>query len=117
MAPMTRAAARERRHRRLRQRLVGTTDRPRLAVFRSLKHTQAQVIDDSRGQTLAAASTLEPDIPDGHKANRSLEVGRRIAARARQLDIKHVVFDRGGFKFHGRVKAVADGAREGGLDF
>ncbi len=117
MAQVTRAAAREKRHRRLRHRLVGTADRPRLAVFRSSKHTRVQVIDDSRGETLATASTLEPDMPSGRKAIRSLEVGRRIAMRARQLDIKQVVFDRGGFKFHGRVKAVADGAREGGLDF
>ncbi len=117
MAQKTRAAAREKRHRRLRRRLAGTSDRPRLAVFRSSKHTRVQVIDDSRGETLVTASTLEPDIPTGTKASRSLEVGRRIALRARQLDINRVVFDRGGFKFHGRVKAVADGARKGGLDF
>ena len=117
MAQVTRSAARQRRHRRLRLRISGTADRPRLSVFRSSKHTVVQVIDDSRGETLVTASTLELDIPAGPKASRSLEVGRRVAARAKSVDITKVVFDRGGFKFHGRVKAVAEGAREGGLVF
>lgn len=115
----TRRAARERRHRRLRTRIEGTPERPRLSVFRSNVHTYAQVIDDTRGHTLAAASTLEGDVPRGEtdgKVGPAEEVGRRVAERATDAGVARVVFDRGGFKYHGRVRAVAEGAREGGLE-
>ncbi len=95
----------------------GTAARPRLAVFRSLKHTYAQVIDDASGTTLAAASTLESDMEDGSRRARAGSVGRAIAARAKALKVSRVVFDRGGFAYAGRVKAVADAARADGLEF
>ena len=117
MAANSRRASRLRRHQRLRARVRGTAERPRLAVFRSLKHTYAQVIDDARGVTLAAASTLEPDIGDGSRRAQASSVGRVIAERAKALDVSHVVFDRGGFAYAGRVKAVADAARADGLEF
>lgn len=117
MAGLSRAEARRRRHRRVRRRVSGTAQRPRLAVFRSLKHTYAQVIDDERGVTLAAASSGESGMPAAEKSKRALEVGRRVAERAAELDITKAVFDRGGFKFHGRVKAVAQAARKAGLEF
>lgn len=109
------------RHRRIRQRVVGTPDRPRLSVFRSLKHIYAQIIDDTRGHTLVAASTREPEIVaqlSGLKrVEQSRVVGRVLAERAREKGIVRVVFDRGGYAYHGRVKALAEGAREGGLEF
>lgn len=114
----TRRAARERRHQRLRRRIEGTPERPRLSVFRSNVHVYAQVIDDTEGHTLVSASTLEPDLspsgPDG-KVGVAEQVGRRVAERATEAGVAKVVFDRGGFTYQGRVKAVADGARDGGL--
>ena len=117
MKSSSRSAARTNRHQRLRQRVVGSAERPRLAVYRSLKHIYAQVIDDEKRVTLLAASTLEQKMPSGGKRASAKEVGLRIAGRAKKLNIKMVVFDRGGFLYHGRVKAVADAAREGGLKF
>ena len=113
-------AARARRHRRIRKHLAGTQARPRLSVFRSLKHIYAQVIDDSRGITLAAASDAEPRVQGqvaGVKTARARAVGELVAQRARERGIERVVFDRGGYVYHGRVKALADGARAAGLDF
>ena len=110
-----------RRHLRVRKRVQGTTERPRLAVFRSNVHIYAQIIDDTVGRTLVAASTMDKDLTkavDGKtKTERSKEVGRAIAQRALDAGITTVVFDRGGFKYHGRVQALADAAREAGLKF
>jgi len=112
---------RQRRHLRVRTKVVGTSERPRLAVFRSLQHVYAQVIDDSRGATLAAASTLDPAVREQLAGkNKSAEaqlVGQLIAQRAKERGIETVVFDRGGYQYHGRVKALADAAREAGLVF
>jgi large subunit ribosomal protein L18 len=112
--------ARARRHHRVRKRVTGTASRPRLAVFRSNKHITAQVIDDRAGRTLAAASTVEPDLRQvgatGNKAA-ATTVGRLVAERARAAGVSRVVFDRGGFLYHGRVAAVADAARQAGLEF
>ena len=113
--------ARRRRHLRLRQRVTGTDDRPRLCVFRSLNHIYAQVVDDTRGITIASASTRDKDIRDEtngrNKSDRSKLVGAAVAQRAIAGGIKSVVFDRGGYQYHGRVKAVAEAARENGLVF
>lgn len=118
---MTRAktarAARLQRHLRLRQRLIGTFERPRLCVFRSLNHIYVQIIDDTKGHTLASASTLESKKEGNSKTSEAREVGRLVAERARAQGFVKVVFDRAGYKYHGRVKNVADAAREGGLDF
>ena len=122
---MARAATsrelRERRHLRVRKKVVGTSERPRLSVFRSLQHVYAQVIDDTRGVTLAAASTLEPELRgqmDGkNKSAEAQLVGQLIAKRAKDLGIERVVFDRGGYQYHGRVKALAEAARAAGLTF
>jgi large subunit ribosomal protein L18 len=112
--------ARNRRHYRVRKKVSGTAERPRLAVFRSNKHITAQVIDDRTGRTLAAASTVEKDLRQtggtGNKAA-ATSVGRLVAERAKAAGVTSVVFDRGGFLYHGRVAAVADGAREAGLEF
>ena len=100
--------------------LSGTEQRPRLNVFRSLQHIYAQVIDDTTGVTLAAASTLEPDARSsltGNKTERAKAVGKSIAQRAKDKGVSKVVFDRGGYLYHGRIKALADAAREAGLDF
>jgi large subunit ribosomal protein L18 len=101
--------------------LSGTTERPRLAVFRSLEHIYGQIIDDAAGRTLVAASDLEASLRNGGgestKSDRAKQVGQLLAERAREKGITTVVFDRGGFLYHGRVKALADGAREGGLQF
>ncbi|MCS7236159.1 MAG: 50S ribosomal protein L18 [Armatimonadota bacterium] len=109
------------RHRRLRRKVVGTPERPRLSVFRSLKHIYAQIIDDTRGHTLVAASTREPEIASQVAGLKRVEqgrvVGQVLARRARERGIVRVVFDRGGYAYHGRVKALAEGAREGGLEF
>jgi large subunit ribosomal protein L18 len=115
----SRGAARIKRHERLRLRVAGTATRPRLAVFRSLNHIYAQVIDDASGRTLAAASTLEPGLrgTDGTKTEHARRVGRLIAERARAAGVDVVVFDRAGFKYHGRVRSLAEAAREAGLDF
>jgi large subunit ribosomal protein L18 len=113
--PRTRGERRYQRHVRVRKKVLGSAERPRLAVYRSLKHIYAQVIDDSTGRTLAAASDLS--IENGKKGERASEVGKILAQRAKEAGITQVVFDRAGFRYHGRVKAVADGAREGGLEF
>jgi large subunit ribosomal protein L18 len=109
----------KRRHRRVRKKIMGTAERPRLAVFRSSKHVYVQAIDDIAGRTLAAASTVEADQRKGATAtvDAAKNVGLLIAERAKAAGISTVVFDRGGFTYHGRVAAVADGAREGGLVF
>jgi large subunit ribosomal protein L18 len=115
----SRGAARRKRHDRIRLRLAGTDSRPRLAVFRSLNHIYAQVIDDASGRTLAAASTTDKALK-GSKAAKSAEaaiVGRLIAERAKAAGVERVVFDRAGFRYHGRIKSLADAAREAGLDF
>jgi len=116
-----REKSRERRHQRVRVSVKGTPERPRLNVFRSLRHIYAQVIDDSAGKTLLAVSTLDPDVRSQLKGLRKTDqaklVGKTLAERAQQAGIKAVVFDRGGYKFHGRVKALAEASREGGLDF
>jgi large subunit ribosomal protein L18 len=113
-------ARRLHRHRRVRAKVSGTPQRPRLAVFRSLAHIYAQVIDDERGHTLVSASTLEPALRDrreGTKTEQARLVGSTIGQRAREKGIEAVVFDRGGFLYHGRVAALADAAREAGLKF
>jgi large subunit ribosomal protein L18 len=106
-------------HQRLRKRVLGAGERPRLAVFRSIKHIYAQVIDDRRGHTLAAASSAEKPagIANGGNLAGARDVGRLVAERAKSKGINKVVFDRGGYLYHGRVKALADAAREGGLEF
>ena len=117
MAKYTRDA-RIRRHARVRKQVEGTPQRPRLAVFRSNRHIAVQVIDDLSGRTLAAASTLEADLRStgGNKAG-ATQVGARIAERAKAAGVSAVVFDRGGFRYHGRIAAVADAARDAGLEF
>lgn len=114
-----RRVARARRHFRLRKTLSGTPETPRLVVHRTSRHMHAQVIDDVAGHTLVAASTMEPDVRalDGDKKARGAKVGQLIAERAQAAGITAVVFDRGGYKYHGRVAALADAAREGGLKF
>ena len=111
------AIARGRRHLRLRKKVVGTATRPRLVVTRSTRHMVAQVVDDSVGRTLVSASTLEKELRsfEGDKTAKARRVGELVAERAKAAGIEAVVFDRGGNKYHGRVAAVADGAREGGL--
>lgn len=114
--------SRQRRHLRVRKRVRGIADRPRLCVFRSLKHIYAQVVDDARGVTLAAASTLDPEVRDavgknGGNVGGAQKVGELIARRAQASGVKQVVFDRGGYKYHGRVAALAEAARQGGLEF
>jgi large subunit ribosomal protein L18 len=113
----SKAAARTRRHSRLRKKIVGTAVRPRLVVNRSARHVFVQVVDDAKGHTLASASTLEADLRtfDGDKTAKARKVGELVAERAKQAGIEAVVFDRGGNKYAGRVAAIADGAREGGL--
>jgi large subunit ribosomal protein L18 len=111
----SREQKRTRRHLRVRKKVTGTPERPRLVIFRSLKHITAQLVDDVARRTLATVSST--DLETGKKTQKSLEVGKRIAARAKDAGITKVVFDRAGYKYHGRVKAVADGAREGGLEF
>jgi large subunit ribosomal protein L18 len=110
---------RQRRHRRVRKNVAGTAERPRLAVFRSNRHITAQVIDDLAGRTLAAASTVEASLRGGATGNRDAAgaVGKLVAERAKAAGVSRVVFDRGGFLYHGRVAAVADAAREAGLEF
>ena len=113
--PKTREQKRVRRHLRVRRRITGTAERPRLVVFRSLKHIYAQLVDDTAGRTLMSVS--DSSVTEGKKAERSVQVGKAIAEKAKAAGITRVVFDRAGYKYHGRVKAVADGAREGGLEF
>jgi large subunit ribosomal protein L18 len=105
------------RHRRIRNRIFGTPERPRLSVFRSSANVYAQIIDDTRGTTLVAASSLDDAAGSGTKTDRARKVGELVAERARAAGIGKVVFDRGGFLYHGRIKAVADGARANGLEF
>jgi large subunit ribosomal protein L18 len=115
---LTKAEHRIRRHRRVRKKFMRTADRPRLAVFRSNKHIYVQAIDDLAGRTLASASTMEADVRGGSTATvaAAKDVGKRVGERAKQAGITTVVFDRGGFKYHGRIAAIADGAREAGLE-
>jgi large subunit ribosomal protein L18 len=115
----SRGAARQKRHQRLRLRLSGSPERPRLAVFRSLNNIYAQVIDDKSGKTLVAASSLEKDlkVSNQKKTEEAKSVGRLIAERARSAGIERVVFDRAGFRYHWRIKSLADAAREAGLEF
>ncbi len=117
----SRNLARLKRHQRIRNRVVGTPERPRLSVFRSLKHMYAQVIDDTQGLTLAAASTLDPSLRGSlaslPKVEEAARVGALVAERARAAGITKVVFDRGGYLYHGRVQKLADAAREAGLVF
>ena len=112
------AVARQRRHLRLRKKIKGTAARPRLVVTRSSRHMVAQVVDDTVGKTVASASTLEADLRalDGDKTAKARKVGELVAERAKAAGVETVVFDRGGNKYHGRVAAVADGAREAGLE-
>jgi large subunit ribosomal protein L18 len=118
MANRDRAAVRNAVHRRIRRKVRGTTERPRLAIYRSLNHIYAQVIDDERGATLASASTTEKDLRGGTGGNveAAERVGRTIAERAMAAGVSSVVFDRGGYLYHGRVKALTDAAREAGLN-
>jgi len=117
----TRNELRKRRQRRVRRKMKGTLERPRLSVFRSSNHIYAQVIDDVAGHTLASASTLDPEVQtrinDMRPVDEAKVVGEVAARRAMEKGITQVVFDRAGYKYHGRVKAVADGAREAGLNF
>lgn len=121
MAKATNVLSRTRRHARVRRRVRGTTERPRLNVFRSSVHIYAQVIDDTTGRTIAAANDLEPAIiaaTEGKpKTDRAAAVGKAVAERAKEHGVELVVFDRGGYKYHGRVQALADAAREAGLGF
>ena len=116
---LERRRSRTRRHARLRKKVSGTTARPRLVVNRSSRHLVVQLIDDVAGHTLASASTLEADVRalEGDKKARATKVGELIAARAREAGVTAVVFDRGGYLYHGRIAALADAAREGGLEF
>jgi large subunit ribosomal protein L18 len=114
-----RRLARARRHFRLRKRVSGSPERPRLVVNRSSRHIAVQLVDDVAGHTLAAASSIEPDVRaiDGDKKARAVKVGELIAARAKALGVERVVFDRGGYDYHGRIAALADAARQSGLEF
>ena len=117
MATLTKLQARERRHRRVRGKVHGTAERPRLAVFRSNTGISAQLVDDDAGKTLAAASWQHLKKFKGSKTEQAAEVGKLLAAGAKSAGVERVVFDRGGYLYHGRVKALADAAREGGLQF
>ncbi|WP_306360338.1 50S ribosomal protein L18 [Nocardia sp. CC227C] len=114
-----RRLSKTRRHFRLRKKIAGTTERPRLVVNRSSRHLHAQLVDDSAGKTIAAASTIEADVRafEGDKSAKSAKVGELLAARAKAAGVEAVVFDRGGHDYHGRIAALADAAREGGLKF
>jgi ribosomal protein L18, bacterial type len=118
MAIKSKSAARDRRHARLRKKLAGTAERPRLVVTRSARHVFVQVVDDAKGYTLVSASTLETDLRgfEGDKTAKARKVGELVAERAKKAGIDEVVFDRGGNKYAGRVAAIAEGAREGGLN-
>jgi large subunit ribosomal protein L18 len=121
MSRATRGQMRQRRHQRVRKTVVGTPQRPRLNIFRSLSHIYAQVVDDASGQTLASASTLDKELRDAvqgiNKSDQAGRVGKMIAERALAKGIRKVVFDRGGYRYHGRVKKLAEAAREAGLEF
>ncbi len=123
MAKLTRKEKRIRRHKRIRKKVSGTPERPRLSVYRSLNHFYAQIIDDTAGRTLVSASTLEPDYEKlaGRRGGKSIEAARKVAeilvSRALEKGIRKVVFDRGGFMYHGKIKAFAERCRELGLEF
>lgn len=121
MAKKTRSEMRKRRHIRVRKKVAGTSERPRLNIFRSLNQIYAQVIDDNSGRTVVSVSTLDSKVKTKAKSLTKTEqaklVGEEIAKRAKKAGIKEVIFDRGGYKYHGRVKALADAAREAGLEF
>jgi large subunit ribosomal protein L18 len=120
MSIITRSERRERKHTRVRKKVAGNMERPRLNIFRSSKHIYAQIIDDETGKTLCAASSLSKELNDlKHGANKAAarKVGGLIAQKAKEKSISKVVFDRGGFLYHGRIKELAEGAREGGLQF
>ncbi len=118
MATVSKSAQRSRRHARLRKRIIGSAERPRLVVTRSARHVFVQIVDDAKGHTLAFASTLEADLRsfDGDKTAKAKKVGELLAERAKKAGVDAVVFDRGGNRFAGRVAAIAEGAREGGLN-
>ncbi len=118
MAVKSKSDARARRHARLRKKVVGTSERPRLVVTRSSRHVFVQLVDDSKGHTVASASTLETDLRsfDGDKTAKARKVGELVAERAKAIGVEDVVFDRGGNRYAGRVAAIAEGAREGGLN-
>ena len=117
MSQLTTRQRRERRHKRVRRDVFGTAERPRLVVFRSNRGIAAQLVDDAEGKTLAAASWLDKRSAKGAKTDQAVEVGKLLAANAKKAGIERAVFDRGGYLYHGRVKALADAAREGGLEF
>jgi len=117
MSTLTVRKARERRHQRVRGKVSGTAERPRLVVFRSNRGIEAQLVDDLEGKTLAAASWLHLKSFKGSKSEQAADVGKLLAANAKKANVETVVFDRGGYLYHGRVKALADAAREGGLKF
>ena len=117
MTTLTKLEARKRRQRRIRGKVTGTAERPRLAVYRSNAGISAQLVDDGAGHTLAAASWLDLKKFKGTKTEQATEVGKLLAANAKQAGLESAVFDRGGYLYHGRVKALAEGAREGGLKF
>lgn len=120
MSKKSPALMRQLRHRRVRRTVRGTGERPRLAVFRSLKHVYAQIIDDERGVTLASANSKQPDVTGGETLSKTEiadRVGVAVAGRAIEQGVKKVVFDRGGYRYHGRVKTLGDAARKAGLDF
>lgn len=108
---------RQRIHARIREKLSGSGERPRLNVYRSLNHIYAQIVDDQKGETLVSASSLAMKLKSGGNIAAAKEIGKAVAERAKEKGIKRVVFDRGGYLYHGRVKALADAAREGGLEF
>ncbi|MDZ4044560.1 MAG: 50S ribosomal protein L18 [Rhodoglobus sp.] len=114
----SKTAAKSRRHTRLRKRITGTAERPRLVVTRSARHVFVQIVDDTKGHTVASASTMEDDLRgfEGDKTAKARKVGELVAERAKKAGVEAVVFDRGGNRYAGRVAAIADGAREGGLD-
>lgn len=119
MGKLTKEQARQRRHLRIRRKVVGTPERPRLNVFRSSRHIYAQVIDDLNGRTIISASSLDPELglEEGGNVEAAKQVGGLLGRRATARGVKRVVFDRGGFIYHGRVRALADAAREAGLEF
>lgn len=117
MSVKTRSEMRTARHQRLRKKIFGTTERPRLAVYRSNKHLSAQIIDDVNGVTLAAVSSMEKALKLGDDSDSAQKLGKALAERAKKAGVNSVVFDRGGYQYHGTVAQLADGAREGGLEF
>ena len=117
MSQLTMRQRRDRRHKRVRKDVFGTAERPRLVVFRSNRGIAAQLVDDAEGKTLTAASWLDKKDAKGAKTDQAAEVGKQLAANAKKAGIERVIFDRGGYLYHGRVKALADAAREGGLEF